>query len=475
MSTNHEENLNPEQYWGEAEKLLDQHYRMKRRKRIAVIFLCFLLSSAGLLTVYYNDKQQAREEVHSVPVKTEALAEEKISNSVSSMIEENNVVESGTSNDDAIKNNVKKNVPVKSAIVNKEEKNVVRKEEHSIPVYATVSPVKHKKEKSKEEHEKVVAPSAVQPAVNSSAAPITSVKDDNKTIRENATFISMIGLPVKWSENSASVISSPDSLHLKNKSHWNLIMYNGLAVVHKKLSASSDPVYLKRRTEEEQHVLLPYSGIQFSKSIKDWDIRAGIELAVLGEDVNYSPKSKGSYYNTYEQWQHYQHTVSDTDSTYIFGILYLHTHDVLRTDSLLANKTDTLTGLHDDVSILKANGINRRYIVEFPVEVTWQLSRGRFGAGISAGCAPGMIVKSEGNYLLKDESGIADLSKGTSRQLTFDIRAGLEFSYLLNERWRVMLRPSGRVYLNSVTEKDGAGNKYRSYGVNAGISYRMSY
>jgi hypothetical protein len=193
---------------------------------------------------------------------------------------------------------------------------------------------------------------------------------------------------------------------------------------------------------------------------------------VLGQKAEYSPYSNGEYYNSYQEWQPYQYMVSDTDSTYISGILFLQPKSVLIDDSLLVDVTDTMNGSHYDATIRDANGVNKHYVVEIPIVVTYQFSRGRFGAGISAGVAPGMVITSKGNYLRSDESSTTGM-KNESSQFTFNAMAGVELSYLLTEKMRIILNPTGKFYLTGIKEKYGATHRYNTFGVNVGVLYNI--
>jgi hypothetical protein len=270
----------------------------------------------------------------------------------------------------------------------------------------------------------------------------------------------------------ASILAR-ETKKLKHERHFDILVYGGAALIEKKIDAVSGKVYMQRRQHEEHQTILPFTGLQFSRAIKKWDLRAGLELSIVGEKLNYSPYTNGTYYNSHGEWQPYQYNITHIDSTFIYGVIFTHTTTVVKNDSSYVNITDTLNGKHYNADVTKANGINRRYIVELPVEATYQLLRGRFGVGLSGGFAPGILVRSEGHYLLSDESGAGDLRTETKEQFTLNLRAGLEFSYLASEHLKFVLRPAAKFYLLDIDEKTGAGSKYRSYGIGVGVAYGL--
>ena len=60
--------MDPEQYWPEAEKLLEQHYTAKRRRR-AVVWLGVVI--LGLVSVFLVNSRKENYLENNVPTKTE--------------------------------------------------------------------------------------------------------------------------------------------------------------------------------------------------------------------------------------------------------------------------------------------------------------------------------------------------------------------------------------------------------------------
>jgi hypothetical protein len=478
MKNHEEEKINPEQYWPDAEKLLDEHFHAKKRKRVLIWFCALLLTAAGGLTIL-NTGNGNKVVTNTSVEGTSVIQNDNQQKEIKVTEEVNNVTT--TSNTNSVASNVKeinlnKSGNDKSVVTSVNNKHIKRKKQ-IIPSVFINTPVTVSEDNNLNVNNNTASENEIETTFDvinaTTVAANAEIINNQEVVKVPMNKLELIPLSLFPQVNISDDMNYKDSARMKTSSRWDILFYSGVALVGKGLYGLPDNSYTQRRNEEEKSIILPYTGVQLSKTLNNWDIKAGVELAVLGEEVNYTPRSKGNYFLDKEEWQQFQYTVTDTDSAYVFGVLFTTTHNILRTDSVLAVKTDTLFGMHEDLSILKANGVNRKYVAEIPIEATYMISRGKFGFGISAGVAPGIVVYSRGNYLLNDESGTASLSEIGTSQFTVNARAGIEFSYLLGTRWRIVLRPSGRMYLSNYTETSGASVKHRSVGVNAGIMYKF--
>lgn len=458
----HEE-FNPEEFWPEAEKMLDRHFAARRKRRV-LLLLAFLL--VGFSTSYFllhktghlYTEEQAREQT-GIPAAAPAgtpLEKKVIS------VEERTLDEKSAGNKDPRTEGYGSLPAEKTATLNHSASQRIAVDE-SVPEAGTKST------------NEVNIPASVAVAAEHKSTSAETTSETSPAAPQEAHDLSL--LPLRTVHTLA-----PDSLidlfkaerreaSLKGKSRWDLLLYAGGNRVTKRLSGDAGTLYLDRRADEEQPAYLPYAGLQLSKSSGPFDIRAGFEFSVVGEQVKYSPYSQGQYYHTYQDWEPYSYTVTDTDSMYVFGILFLNTRLETVNDSNYVTKTDTLNGRHYDASLLAANGTNRWYIAEVPVEIAYTVRRGRWGIGLSAGLAPGLVVETSARYLKASEEGYTRVEKDRNGQFTLNARAGLEFSYLLNTNCRLLLRPNGRHFLTPIRDGNNARQHYRSYGINAGILY----
>ncbi len=466
MSDEIKDQVNPEEFWPAAEQLLDQHFQQKKRRRAAWLFALLLLcTSVGVLTLYKKEVSTVKKS-DAPAVKPAMVQANATNNSVATTTPP--AQESAISNNDNSTASTPKTTDLQLHTAQSEKANSMSvmhtqlrahhttKQQHVNASFAVIAPVATTQESSATSAEQS------QSSVVAESVPLSDVEMllSLQPHFETSADFSLAGIP-----------APKKSKHYKKP--LSLIVYGGAAAVGKTIDAGNGKVYLQRRSKEEERVVLPFAGMQLSRTVGKVDVRIGFEATMLGEKLNYSPYSIGEYYNTRGEWQPYQRTVTHVDSTYIFGVIFTHTTTTQVADSNYVLVTDTLNGSHYDASITRANGVNRRLVIEVPVEAVWQLAHGRFGIGLMGGIAPGLLVKSTGHYLLPDESGTGDLSKDSKQQFTLNIRTGIEFSYLLSERMRIVLRPAARFYLLDVDEKTGAGSKYHSYGVSAGVSYSI--
>ena len=474
----------PEEFWPDAEKMLDGHFKAKRRRRSAVLLSALLIVlSAVLYFTYDSETPVAAENSSSAPEQLSPSAPQTESSPAPQQVVEPSVASPSAPERSESTVNVQ---PAPSS----SSETTVAVEKSVKPVVDPVAEVKVNKVKSNPAlHQSVSVKSdlsspVVQPIVS---APVKEVNNEviNTQPSETAAveeipvvvdpirFLSLnsIRFPASEYPSISGLTEVKDAPKVKSK--YDIIAYAGMNYVDKVINSPGNTIYMQRRENEEAATFLPYGGLQIAKSLNKLEVRIGAEFSVLGEKVNYSPYKNGTYYNSYLDWDPYSYTVTDTDSAWIFGMLFLQTSSYTVNDSIQVTKTDTLNGTHYDASILSANGTNRWYLVQFPIELSYQFIRGRLGVGISGGIAPGFVVSSEGKYLLKDESGIKELSRDSKGTFMLNIGGGVEFSYLLGERFSLLLRPTVRYFLTPIEEENGASKNYRTYGVHAGIRYSI--
>lgn len=467
---------NPEEFWPDAEKLLDGHFKAKRRRAAWMVAALLLLITTSVVVMWpRNAENQAAVESAAVDPVVAAVSdvpegvEPSAVSTAPSAVSETTVTRNENNDELNTTNTTSPGRTVAEQPVGAEKPNAV------LPVSATtpgihVQPVVSATIQSSD-------PSTKQPDEVNVSTSINSVATTTPEVSLPTTIDFLSSLPAL---SFTSDFTHPEISGMvdvkkkpKSKSTLGIMGYAGVNYVDKVVYSPGNTVYMQRLEEEESATILPYGGIQLSRGAGKFDIRMGIDFSVIGEKVNYSPYKNGTYYNSYLDYDPYTYTVTDTDSAYIFGMLFLNTTTVVYNDSILVTKTDTLDGRHYDATILAANGINRWYLVSLPIEIAYQLKSGRFGVGVNAGIAPGMIVRSEGKYLLKDESGISEISRESKGDFMLHLSGGLEFSYLLGDRCRLMLRPQARYFLTPVEEDNGASKNYRTFGVSAGLMYMI--
>jgi len=488
--------LNPDDYWPEMEQMLDKHFVAQKRRRVLWIALLLLIGSSTLF-MFLNKSGEKNTSLETITIpQTESTVNTKSTTTTQSKIEDN--VSTAT------ESNISSNVSTKTVTTTASPKNTSTEEistDNKIDVNHTNKiTIKHplaisKKEsvnsikKSKEEKEVRNSSLIVKNNENSET---NSIAENKITTTKNITsdinklevitpasaktipFLPAISANYSFTTRPSDTIAGVNTfIPAKKKKRFEMQVYAGANYIHDELKGNSTINYTERRNREESPVILPHLGASVSAGQGHWDFRAGIELSMLGQKIKYSPFSDGDVYTTNGDWQQYQYTVSDSDSTYILGIIFISTHQDVINDSTFITVTDTVRGPRYDASIAAANGVNKSYYIEVPLEVAYTAFHNKWGFGISAGISPAYLISTKGYYLTSDQSKIEQLNRETSTQLFLSGRINLELSYLISDRLRLMIRPTARKNLTEIRDGSSTINKFSSVGMNVGVSWKI--
>lgn len=476
----------PEAYWPEASALLDRHFRARRRRRIMLLIAALLVSGTAVLllsqrepslptasvptatppavsatvpaaatpapvsskSLAVEDAQQLRDKSVSAPVATPPLPTGKE--------EQAGPGPAGTPGEPSAA--LMGSAPAPASLQGRQSSTAAAQSH----LFSSALPSRRRKHRRLPESTSSSA--GVAPLNFAAERPATFTTLPYLTLHS----LDLAATPSPALGNRRDVAPLP-----RLKSRYDLIAYAGMSYVDKAINSPGNTIYMQRRAEEEAATLLPYAGVQLAGSVSKFEWRVGAEFSAVGEKVNYSPYKNGQYYNSYIDWDPYSYAVTDTDSAWIFGMIFLQTNTYQVNDSVAVTVVDTLNGRHYDAGILSANGTNRWYLIQLPLEFSYTVRRGRLGVGISGGLAPGIVVGSQGKYLLKDESGIREFSRASGGRFLLSAGGGLEVSWQLDDQCSVLLRPSARYFLTPLKEENGASKNYYTLGLQAGIRYRI--
>ena len=274
-----------------------------------------------------------------------------------------------------------------------------------------------------------------------------------------------------------SIYSSSDKKSFYSKIGWELGVYGGSMHIRKNLSSVNGlDNYLLHRKNEEEAVLNPSIGIALTAGIKSFSITVGAEYSVYGEKTNYYPYSNQQTIIDNSLWQTFLVSYTDVDTAYIMGNPLFLSTVLQRQDSSFVSDSDTIYEYKYDKQIAERNGYNRYYFFELPVDISYYLSRGRMGFGVSAGISPALLVNERGNYIRSDGKGLDSFDEiKYFRKVVVNARVSADIYYRLSARTKVVMRPQLRTNLNSVFKSDfGVRQKYYSAGVLFGISYFLN-
>ena len=255
------------------------------------------------------------------------------------------------------------------------------------------------------------------------------------------------------------------------------MVYGSVMYVQKMLSAEKNSDnYLIHRKNEEEAILTPSLGLAISANWKSLGLSIGAEYTYVGERTNYYPYSDQLTLVNNGHWHLFQSNFVDTDTAYIMGNPLFVSTVVQRIDSSFIITSDTIYEYKYNQEIALNNGVNRIYYLEFPIEISYAVTRGRMGIGFSGGIAPGILTGQRGHYIRDDGRGIESFDEVSYfRKFMINGRFSADFFYRAGARTKIVVRPQLRANLNSVFKSEsGVKQKYYSTGLVFGVAYLLN-
>lgn len=502
MKEEHDENMfGPEDSWPGAKQELDRHFRTKR-----FVFWMTSLSITGILilgTLFlsrnYNTSEpvekstaiESAQPVVSSRIQTENTPEEASTSGVqtsgasedskavtsSSAASTNNFSQTKSNGSNSVKNHessIQQNSKLQSA---SSQVTLASSELKEQPIIHSEES-KSKAGESKTLSNDISSSDYTKPSLQSSEpANIYTVQEQPKT-SPLALIVPLGSKPLVTGATNLMIVSNQESVLIepRSKAHvgWSANIYGGAHYLWKDIHNA--PVkWMNRRNEEEKNVVLPSMGASLAAAIKSFSFSIGVEYSTWGEKADYSPRSWQEEIQQHGNWQTYLYSAIDTDTAYFSGNQYFLQNTVQRMDSNYITITDTLYGEKYDASIVAANGVNRYWYVEVPVELSYKHSFGKFGLGASAGIAPAWLVSKKGNYLKQNLEGVETIqSAGSTNAMIVNGRLSLDVYYAILPRLNIVVRPQVKGNLQSVFSADsGFDQKYKGAGILFGVNYRL--
>lgn len=487
MSTPHNNIPDPGQYWPEAEALLDGHFRRKRRRRFLIWFflLIGLASSYIFVQERTDDTTGPMQNVTTVQTTEIARSGKRNDGGLEAVSMDKSAI---THSDEATPNTLESasgsNAP---ALIADRAVNPTAKGNIQPLTRAVDQPVKQSRPRTETKERNRIT----EPRVENLTTDHTITTDDNpygysddhvavqsddcedvaaspEPTTTSAVFSVEAGVPVTEKSLSDSTLVMTIPAKQRNSG---LLIRTGLMQTRADLHGEVDPGYIDRRRLEETPCLSPTLSVHWFNTRGNWDIRVGAGISHWGEESSYSPYTRQKYTNTTSVWQPYNYTLVDTDSAYVYGMLYYQTSNVVVNDSLLVTSTDTLYGLLPDTTLAGSLPCVKHTLIQIPIELAWTHRIGKFGIGVSAGLSIGWMIRSSGSYLRADQTGLADWNNSGKSGMFMQAGAALEFSYRISERISVLLMPAGNTALSSVKEPLGLKKRYSTWGLQAGLRF----
>jgi hypothetical protein len=494
----------PEQFWPQAESLLDRHFR---RKRILSLLLLFLLPAliGALSFIFFFNSPDVSEKSAVIASSTSAqpavgAAAEVTSNreDIKEAVETRSSTDASTAIDISERND-------NSQVVSPDNANSsVNIQKKTLTFASGQAPSSSDSQASMNANDE---PSVSRHA--SSPAPADLIPENEMTLEDNADGNSFPGpsgssfigqtpvmnndrgeriyalIPIDGkseaavNERNLNITAWPKTEMKANfrKVTFQATVYGSAHYVTKSLSTNNDwNNYMQHRRNEEDPIITPSFGAALSAAMKKFTVSIGAEYSTYGEKTNYYPYSLQPSIVESGNWQLYMVNYVDTDTAYVTGNSYLMQTLRSMQDSTFNSVTDTIEEVRYDRTIAERNGRTSVSYVEVPVEISYAITRGRAGVGVSGGVSPGWLVKRSGYYLRADGKGVESLEENKGfRKFIMNGRVSVDFYYRMGARTKVVVRPQFKTNLNSVFENEyGIKQKYSSTGILFGITYLLN-
>ncbi|MFM6947164.1 MAG: hypothetical protein ACKOWW_08495 [Flavobacteriales bacterium] len=121
-------------------------------------------------------------------------------------------------------------------------------------------------------------------------------------------------------------------------------------------------------------------------------------------------------------------------------------------------------------AVISVEGINRYQYVQIPIGVSYQIPVKKVILQPAIGYAIGYGIQTSGNYILPSSNGVALVK---AKQFSGNLWAQLEMVYQLNEQICVSVAPVYRRTLGNLVDNGLIINRYQSFGLLTGLSYRF--
>jgi hypothetical protein len=466
--------IKPEDYWPEAKKMIDRHFRLKRIRIALIFFSTALLFIAGAWLwlgqpFSTSEKNNIQKPAHvlNVPEQIKNLQKNTDNTQTDAHV---TVMQSETLTN-----------PLNSVIT----KPAPKTEQHTGNVSST-TPVtlndqitaSAKTERSPSRFQLKNKPTDVDRSnAQTFSSPHSFNKAENYQLPVQVSSSEQINLMTSvWPllpTTTETIALAPRELIQSMKSfpgEWRVLLYYYAGNSYKDLKGNNDE-YINRRKSEEDALLSGSFGAQLKYDNNKTGYSAGIEYATYGEEVLYTPVTIHDALEDHSYWQQFTNTYTDTDTTYIYGISFFRESQIPFNDSTYIFQTDTVKQKTSDASLLFANGKNRITYIEIPLEFTYYLSRHRLGFGITAGVSPGFLTSRKGYYLKADQSGAMKLEETNGfKKVVLNARLSLDICYRLNSTVNLVLRPQFRTGLSDVVTNPDFSERYYGAGIGFGTS-----
>jgi len=237
--------------------------------------------------------------------------------------------------------------------------------------------------------------------------------------------------------------------------------------------------YTSFRTEFEDVNNMTTMGLNLQIGYGNWLLNTGVYQTKINESMQYPTNlminigvDNGAW-NVDEIWSY------AVDSNWVIDSIYtghwrMDTAWALNYDSTYVDQWDSVKTEKEMPELAKNKGPKTLSYLEIPVWFGRSFGSNKIAFDVQGGFALGFLTQTSGTkYINNNLTGLSELGVEQYNKLLFSVmlRTGIRFEIM--PRWEAGLYPSLRYTLNSAVKTEGIKQRYFSYGLNLGLSYRF--
>lgn len=501
--------FNPADFWPDAEKMLDRHFRRKRIIKWSIV-TAFVSAVLVLVAFWALDIPQSavvqtgadQRKVETKPVKS-SNAEKTVDADDSSLgtspknakqQQGSEMHEQAVNSENIHAKNVEKGLNKQQRFASKSKKsNRAERVEANLKSEANHVLSEQGNPTSKQVNYKAESPTGVVLEKASKAAvvdaPISELPISNNEKQENSqkSALGISGLdvlkPLNLLENPGPEINH--SVILENRDEkkkcspksWNVEANWGVMrnFVHHR---GGNDAYRMRRADEEKTAYTFTQGLGVRKKIGNWSVYGGLEHSTYGENTQYKnlvdgeiPAIEGTVILNYDS------TIVNRNIYYL-GNEFQESVLVINTDSLITYDTLFSSGSVTGNLPEGYSGSRNRYTYfEIPVSMSYSVWKSRrLSIDGFAGISVGILQQARGQMLNGSNTAFLDLrARETLNKYLLNYRGGLSLHYAFYNGISISLAAEYRGMARSIhTVQSGLNSRYRGAGILVGLSYPIS-
>lgn len=497
------------EFWPQAEKMLDRHFRLKRLFRI-IGFSSLVVFSFIAAWIFIPSTSQKSNTI--VQNQMEILNKPNI-NSPKNNKDNFSTPSNNQSNIDAVESI--KNESIKSS---KNDYVKPNQESSSKKVTTLLAPTKTKKntkeitqnkdiKSNSESNTKKNNYAQIPKSVYAESPERKSLNEQKKESQRNTTIfasplneLSQNGTnsPAKETEiaiakftfsQMKSLGAYPLSIELSNnpslkneilrntllqnkKLFWSVFFQTGIFNTQKSLLGNStNEEYVNRRKSQEKSNLVYNLGVGTKIWYNKFALNVGVDYSNFSEKTNYENWKYGYNYSQKDIWNFTYNTQTYYDTIYYQGISYNLPYSITKKDSTKTLVVDSAYGKVYSEGNVIANGKTLLSYVEFPLLMEYNFVFHKFSIALQAGISPGLASFRKGYYINPMQDNYILLAESNDfRKWIWNARTGVSINYKIGNGIEVFMQPQYRVNLTSVYKSSfGVSQKYTSIGTSLGL------